>query len=189
MNSPIICMVTIHGIGFEQPPQGNLPGYADDLHEHLHERLGKILSDDPDRDHDHEIGSWRVTTSPEGLARVMETDSPRSRTLAVSTFPTPLSRTGLAGFRASGSPEKTSPGWRIRKGLRISRPANFIHFDVFLLPPFALCAAFQRSLVGRDSYDYYNGSVTMRLAACRSSRIPSMWYVLARCRYPIHPLQ
>ena len=119
----------------------------------------------------------------------METDSPRSRTLAVSTFPTPLSRTGLAGFRASGSPEKTSPGWRIRKGLRISRPANFIHFDVFLLPPFALCAAFQRSLVGRDSYDYSNGSVTMRLTACRSSRIPSVWYVLARVRYPIHPLQ
>src|SRR6266487_3150505 len=40
----------------------------------------------------HEIGSWRVTSFSEGLARVIETDSPRSRTLVVSTFPTPLSQ-------------------------------------------------------------------------------------------------
>src|SRR6266487_595101 len=39
----------------------------------------------------HEIGSWRVTSFSEGLARVIETDSPRSRTLVVRTFPTPLS--------------------------------------------------------------------------------------------------
>jgi hypothetical protein len=63
MNSPMICMVTLHGIGFEQPPQGNLPGYADDLHEHLHERLGKLLSDDPDRDHDHRPQESRLKES------------------------------------------------------------------------------------------------------------------------------
>src|SRR5947209_12958635 len=76
----------------------------------------------------HEIGSWRVTAFPKGLARVIETDSPRSRTLVVSTFPTPLSRTGRAGFLASGSPEKTFHSLRIRKDLRISRPANSIQF-------------------------------------------------------------
>lgn len=49
MSSPIICMVTIHGIGFEQPPSDGVQGYADDLHAHLYRSLGKLLSDDPTR--------------------------------------------------------------------------------------------------------------------------------------------
>ena len=52
----------------------------------------------------HEIGSWRVTSFPKGLARVIETDSLRSRTLVVSTFPTPLSQTERAPFNALGFP-------------------------------------------------------------------------------------
>src|SRR6266487_916340 len=63
MNSPMICIVTIHGVGFEQPPQGDLPGYADDLHEHLHKPLGRLLSDDPDRDHDHRPPKSRLKES------------------------------------------------------------------------------------------------------------------------------
>ncbi len=54
--TPAICLVTIHGIGFEQPPlldQDNkytvTPGYADPLHEHLSHILGETLSDDPRR--------------------------------------------------------------------------------------------------------------------------------------------
>ena len=39
--------------------------------------------------------------------------------------------------------------------------------EMFLLPPFALCAAFRHSLGGRDSSDYYGGSVTMPLSRCR----------------------
>lgn len=49
MTSPITCIVTLHGIGFEQPPQGNIPGYADSLHEHLSIYLDGLLSDDPNR--------------------------------------------------------------------------------------------------------------------------------------------
>jgi hypothetical protein len=51
MTSPITCLVTLHGIGFEQPPQPGVSnsGYADLLHEHLSARLGTLLSDDPNR--------------------------------------------------------------------------------------------------------------------------------------------
>jgi hypothetical protein len=51
-----ICLVTIHGIGFEQRPILDAdkkytvtPGYADTLHEHLSCYLGETLSDDPQR--------------------------------------------------------------------------------------------------------------------------------------------
>jgi hypothetical protein len=51
-----ICLVTIHGIGFEQSPVLDadnkytvMPGYADALHEHLSHYLGETLSDDPQR--------------------------------------------------------------------------------------------------------------------------------------------
>ena len=41
----------------------------------------------------------------------------------------------------------------ISKDLRIVRPYNPGSSDVFLLPPFALYAAFRHSLGGRDSSD------------------------------------
>ena len=47
------CIVTIHGIGFQQPPEEGVDGYADDLHAHLCAELNQsgnvLLSDDPDR--------------------------------------------------------------------------------------------------------------------------------------------
>jgi hypothetical protein len=49
MGSSVICIVTIHGIGFEQPPSEGVKGYADDLHTNLYQSLGKLLSDDPRR--------------------------------------------------------------------------------------------------------------------------------------------
>ncbi len=50
MDSPVICLVAIHGIGFQQPPLGNIPGYADRLHEHLSKHLDEtLLCDDPQR--------------------------------------------------------------------------------------------------------------------------------------------
>lgn len=49
----ITCLVTIHGIGFQQPPGEGIAGYADDLHAHLCHELNQngkvVLSDDPDR--------------------------------------------------------------------------------------------------------------------------------------------
>jgi hypothetical protein len=51
MRSPITCLVTVHGIGFEQPPQDGIDnsGYADPLHQHLKKCLTGKLSDDPRR--------------------------------------------------------------------------------------------------------------------------------------------
>ena len=51
-NNPLACLVTIHGISFQQPPQPalGLPGYADGLHQHLSKYLTpSILGDDPQR--------------------------------------------------------------------------------------------------------------------------------------------
>ncbi|MBA2394787.1 MAG: hypothetical protein H0V70_18830 [Ktedonobacteraceae bacterium] len=55
MNKPVICLVTIHGVGFEQSPTLDedgmytiIPGYADPLHEYLSGYLDETwLSDDP----------------------------------------------------------------------------------------------------------------------------------------------
>lgn len=53
MVKSLTCIVTIHGIGFEQPPQNNVAnsGYADPLHQHLKADLKELLSDDPQRLH------------------------------------------------------------------------------------------------------------------------------------------
>jgi len=48
---------------------------------------------------------------------VIETDSPRSLTLVVSTFPTPLSQTEQAPFNALGFPEKASLRIENKEGL------------------------------------------------------------------------
>ena len=52
MSENTLCLVTIHGIGFQQAPAGELPGYADDLHQSLVGALGdsSLLSGDPGRD-------------------------------------------------------------------------------------------------------------------------------------------
>jgi hypothetical protein len=45
-----ICLVTIHGIGFQHAPlDDGTPGYADPLHEHLRGYLHELLGDDPQR--------------------------------------------------------------------------------------------------------------------------------------------
>jgi len=51
--SSITCVVTIHGVAFQQAPREGVAGYADHLHTHLCRELNKdgveLLSDDPDR--------------------------------------------------------------------------------------------------------------------------------------------
>ncbi|WP_220194982.1 hypothetical protein [Ktedonospora formicarum] len=48
----LTCLVTIHGIGFQQPPIGRISGYADRLHAHLNKHLNDSqLSSDPLRDY------------------------------------------------------------------------------------------------------------------------------------------
>jgi hypothetical protein len=68
-------LVTIHGIGFQQPPHEGLPGYADELHAHLHEKLGSRLGDDPQRTAKDESGPVYVSSQvggsrSKGLARL-----------------------------------------------------------------------------------------------------------------------
>lgn len=41
-------MLTVHGIGFQQPPKGTRDGYADGLHRRLRTELGARLGEDPE---------------------------------------------------------------------------------------------------------------------------------------------
>jgi hypothetical protein len=43
---PRVCLLTVHGIGFQQPPTGGRDGYADGLHDHLRKVLGDRLGED-----------------------------------------------------------------------------------------------------------------------------------------------
>jgi hypothetical protein len=54
---------------------------------------------------------------------------------------------------------------------------------------FALCRPFSCALVGRDSHDYYDGSVTLGLAPHRPSHGASSRNVLARLRCPVRLLE
>ena len=44
-----LCVLTVHGIGFQQPPSATAAGYADRLHGNLREVLGGRLGSDPER--------------------------------------------------------------------------------------------------------------------------------------------
>ena len=44
-----VCVVTVHGIGFQQAPGDRVPGYADALHDSLRTELGDKLGEDPER--------------------------------------------------------------------------------------------------------------------------------------------
>lgn len=43
-----LCLLTVHGIGFQQPPTGERAGYADALHTNLRAKLDDLLADDPE---------------------------------------------------------------------------------------------------------------------------------------------
>lgn len=57
------------------------------------------------------------------------------------------------------------------------------------LAPFALWTAFPSSLVGRDSYDYYEASVAIGLAPRRRSRVRPCCTYRAERRWPTHLLE
>jgi hypothetical protein len=48
--TPKLCVLTVHGIGFQQPPLHDVPGYADVLHQNLAADLGHLLGNDPNRE-------------------------------------------------------------------------------------------------------------------------------------------
>lgn len=80
--TPKLCILTIHGIGFQQPPEPGKPGYADGLHKNLGAVLGSNLGNDPNREpetngpvyvmsarpgtHDREWGLSRLGTWRDG---------------------------------------------------------------------------------------------------------------------------
>jgi hypothetical protein len=68
-----VCLVTIHGIGFQRAAKdgAGVAGYADQLHDHLHEVLGDDLGDDPRRSSGPVYVSSEWNGSPaDGLARL-----------------------------------------------------------------------------------------------------------------------
>lgn len=66
----LTCLVTIHGIGFQQPPTNDQPGYADNLHKSLKRVLGDRLSDDPEGSGPIYIQSCAENVTTDGLNRL-----------------------------------------------------------------------------------------------------------------------
>jgi hypothetical protein len=62
--TPKICMLTVHGIGFQQPPQPGIRGYADGLHQNLTEVLGDKLGNDPNRQPETEGPVYVMSAKP-----------------------------------------------------------------------------------------------------------------------------
>lgn len=98
MDTSLICVVTLHGIGFQQPPQSEIPGYADDLHEHLSKYLdGTLLGDDPRRQREQRgengpvyVQSWYPPGEKDarsGLSRLGDWTEPGHRTIDISNAP------------------------------------------------------------------------------------------------------
>jgi hypothetical protein len=54
----------VHGIGFQQPPQPGIPGYADGLHQNLTEVLGDKLGNDPNRQPETEGPVYVMSAKP-----------------------------------------------------------------------------------------------------------------------------
>src|SRR5579875_477237 len=100
MGTPVICLVTLHGIGFEQPPQPEkgIPGYADDLHQHLSKYLDEaLLGDDPNRGREQRgengpvyVQSWyppKKATAKSGLTRLGNWTGKDHRSVDISQAP------------------------------------------------------------------------------------------------------
>ncbi len=74
--TPKICMLTVHGIGFQQPPEPGIPGYADGLHRNLAEVLGDKLGNDPNRQPETDGPVYVMSAKPKtrdtewGLSRI-----------------------------------------------------------------------------------------------------------------------
>jgi hypothetical protein len=63
-------LVTVHGIGFQQPPAAGRSGYADNLHTLLRQQLGGRLGDDPEGSGPVYVQSCAAGVPAEGLARL-----------------------------------------------------------------------------------------------------------------------
>jgi len=80
----LTCVVTVHGIGFQQPPDDakNVDGYADELHANLRPFLAKALGEDPERPHGGPVYVQsefppQTKDTEEGLKRIGTWDADR----------------------------------------------------------------------------------------------------------------
>jgi hypothetical protein len=68
-----LCLLTVHGIGFQQPLTGERAGYADALHENLKVELKELLADDPENlDHPLYVFSQAADPDRNNLERLSE---------------------------------------------------------------------------------------------------------------------
>jgi hypothetical protein len=71
MGDGSLVLLTVHGIGFQQPPRDGVEGYADQLHKRLKEELAGLLGDDPVRKGGPVYVESEFKGSPrDGLARL-----------------------------------------------------------------------------------------------------------------------
>jgi len=76
MGDGSLVLLTVHGIGFQQPPRDGVEGYADQLHQHLKAELGDLLGEDPQRKEGPVYVESEFKGSPrDGLAR-LDPDKP-----------------------------------------------------------------------------------------------------------------
>jgi hypothetical protein len=97
----VICLVTIHGIGFEQAPRPpDVPGYADPLHQNLSKYLNEnetMLGDDPNRERGQRgengpvyVQSWYPPGqqyAKSGLSRLGDWTGPTHQAIDASNAP------------------------------------------------------------------------------------------------------
>jgi hypothetical protein len=99
-------------------------------------------------------------------------------------FQRPLSEPRLTVSVSRGSPVTSWPVSSRRCASCVPNECLFIRLPAALRP----VPGGTGSLVGRDSHDYYGGSVTLRLAPRRPSHVASSRNVLARRRRPVRLL-
>jgi hypothetical protein len=100
MAAPLLCLVTLHGIGFEQAPENGAQGYADPLHLALGDAIDTALGagtfgDDPNRLQQGERGAIYVQSywppqsyaSEPGLDRLGKWQDRSSRTIDTQDAP------------------------------------------------------------------------------------------------------
>jgi hypothetical protein len=102
----MIALVTVHGIGFQQPPSldGKVAGYADHLHDNLRQVLQGDLGDDPDRVTRGQHGpvyvqsNWPPFEGPteDGVKRIGTWADPAHTQIDASTAPALISAGRIA---------------------------------------------------------------------------------------------
>lgn len=121
----LVCLLTVHGIGFQQQPHPpDLPGYADRLHQNLHAALGSLLGDDPNRTRDRDGDAGPVYVASEWPPRSGDIEAGLDRVAQA----TPDGRLDWSQRPLAGPGAKIAHVAAVYAGLESTRP----HFWVGL---------------------------------------------------------